>query len=225
METETVTELRTCHTCLYLATHEQCDGCLHSEDDYAEYRQTGTMPKMRYANWTAGDGLARIHEWELDGRSSIVIGGQGEADVNVKDNAATTSHRLHDVSEQCGYFCERVRHVAPFPCKEITFHNSEGGFVLVFGPLKRFGGTEGLLQIDRICDDEKRRQCWPELSAETDEDLEQSQGFGARCFYDARFSVLRKALKPANQTKWDSLSYRQKCGFVQKAFENGILGI
>lgn len=80
-----------CMTCLYLTTHEKCEGCLGNGSDYL------------YLNFQEGDGIARAKEWERDGRLSIVIGGQGEAEVNVKDSPEETLKNLEYVAEQCGY--------------------------------------------------------------------------------------------------------------------------
>jgi len=91
---------KSCDTCLYVATyvatHDQCKDCLGSVEE--------TRNGYLYKNWKEGDGIARIRQWEKEGKRNIVIGGMGEAEVNVKWTPEETLKRLYDVSEQCGYF-------------------------------------------------------------------------------------------------------------------------
>jgi hypothetical protein len=99
-------EIKTCQTCLYMATHEKCDDCLHTKEDYIEYGKTKTMPEFRYLNYTEGNWLDRVIQAEIDGTRNIVIGGQGEAECNTRWTPKETSKHLHRVAEQCGYMCE-----------------------------------------------------------------------------------------------------------------------
>ena len=99
---------RGCHSCLYMATHEPCDKCLSNDEDWAVYRATGKMPPYRYSNWTPGNWLARLLRWQRDGKQNIVIGGQGEAEVNTKQTPEAASKNLHYVAEQCGYHIGRL---------------------------------------------------------------------------------------------------------------------
>lgn len=85
--------MKSCQTCLYALTHEKCDGCLGP---------VGTTPYL-YQNWLAGDGVARQDELQRTGERSIVIGGQGEAEVNVKTPPGDVFKNLCRVAEQCGY--------------------------------------------------------------------------------------------------------------------------
>ncbi len=56
-----------------------------------------------------------------------------------------------------------------------------------------------------------------------EESIKKRLGWAACMFYEARFSVLRNALNPANQAKWDTLSYGKKVVLVIKALEEGML--
>ena len=94
-----------CQTCLYMATHEQCDGCLRTAEDYKAIKFDGSPgPPFRYLNYKEGNWMDRRIQQEMDGVCNIVIGGQGEAEVNTKWTPEETSKHLHYVSEQCGYF-------------------------------------------------------------------------------------------------------------------------
>lgn len=83
------TKQKDCVTCLYLATYEKCNNCLGNGSEYLNYEE--------------GDGVARIKEWERTGKASIIIGGQGEAEVNVKDTPEEALKNLQNVADQCGY--------------------------------------------------------------------------------------------------------------------------
>ena len=94
-----------CQTCLYMATHEHCDGCLRTEEDYKAMRWDGSPdPPYRYLHYKEGNWMDRVMQAWIDGTQNIVIGGQGEAEVNTKWTPQETSDSLHRVSEQCGYF-------------------------------------------------------------------------------------------------------------------------
>lgn len=93
-----------CQTCLYMATHEKCDGCLRTEEDYKAMKFDGSPdPPFRYLYYKEGNWMDRVIQAEIDGDRNIVIGGQGEAEVNTKWTPQETSTHLHYVSEQCGY--------------------------------------------------------------------------------------------------------------------------
>jgi len=92
---------RSCEMCLYMATHEKCDGCLFPNNS------DGTFP---YTNYIPGNWLRRLDEFEKAGELNIVIGGQGEAEVNVKWTPKETTQHLHRVAEQCGYSCGNLIH-------------------------------------------------------------------------------------------------------------------
>ena len=84
-----------CMTCLYVGTHERCTGCLEGSSG-------GTLYKNRLAA-SFEDALDRKLQFEKDGKLNIVIGGQGEAEVNTKWTPEETFNILIDVAEQCGY--------------------------------------------------------------------------------------------------------------------------
>lgn len=86
---------KSCQTCLFMATHENCDGCLGNDVD-----------NFQYLHYQEGNWMKRIMQYELDGRRNIVIGGQGEAEVNTQWTLQQTADSLHNVAEQCGYFVQ-----------------------------------------------------------------------------------------------------------------------
>lgn len=103
---------RDCMTCLYIATHEKCDGCLNTSADYEKYRTCGVMPPNRYQNWVESDPLTqmkRFHEMQVSGARNIVLG-SGEAEVNANDTPQKTSENLHYVAEECGYGVDNLTH-------------------------------------------------------------------------------------------------------------------
>jgi len=113
---------KSCETCLYAATHEQCDGCL------------GNPPAgqpFEYKHWTEGDGIARRRELEKTGQRNIVIGGAGEAEVNVNWTPDQTLTHLVMVAEACGYCVTKGRHWEYF-CHELEIVTGEGHFRLTW---------------------------------------------------------------------------------------------
>lgn len=108
-----------CTTCVHCATHEKCDGCLAFKDDDEDYK-----------HWEPGNWLRRQDEHEKAGKLNIVIGGQGEAEVNVKWGSERTSKHLHHIAEECGY------HVGSRKTKdgttELAISTQDGDFVLVW---------------------------------------------------------------------------------------------
>lgn len=136
---------RTCHTCLYMATHEKCDGCLNTKEDWAEYRATGNMPPNRYANYEEGNWLDRMIEAERSGQRNIVIGGQGEAECNTRWTPQKTSTHLHYVSGECGYLTGNLHRVGDEIHLRIS--TQEGTFLLVWDV-----ATEQLQRIENVND-------------------------------------------------------------------------
>jgi hypothetical protein len=67
--------------------------CLATQED-------GTF---EYNQYVTGDGIARVREFERQGKRNIVLGGTGEAEINVKWDYKKTKEHLIDVAEQCGY--------------------------------------------------------------------------------------------------------------------------
>jgi len=106
-----VTIVRTCESCLYAGTHEKCEGCLGSNEEI-EARQAQGLRYPHYylyKNWVEGDGVARVIQFEREGKRNIVIGGQGEAEVNVKWSPEETLSHLCNVAEECGYLVRKGR--------------------------------------------------------------------------------------------------------------------
>ena len=48
-------------------------------------------------------------------------------------------------------------------------------------------------------------------------------GWAGQMFFEARFDIIRKSLKPENQAKWDSFNYERKCNIIGKAIERGLM--
>jgi len=103
--------MKTCMTCLYSFTHEKCDGCLHTPEDYETYRTIGRMAPFRYLYHVESDPLAimcRLHALQLLGHRPITLG-PGEADIYATSTPEATSKHLHYVAKQCGYCCHMLR--------------------------------------------------------------------------------------------------------------------
>lgn len=98
---------RSCKTCVFMATHEQCDGCLYTKAD-CENRKPGENVPFRYLHWQPGNWLRREHEMQLEGNCSIVIGGSGEAEVNANATPADACKHLNYVANECGYWSEAL---------------------------------------------------------------------------------------------------------------------
>ncbi len=81
--------------------------------------------------------MRRIMQWEIEGKVNIVIGGQGEAEVNTKWSPEHTSKHLHYVAEQCGYMCGGITHRAD-KTTTVTIATAEGIFCLVWDDNKIF---------------------------------------------------------------------------------------
>lgn len=99
-------EKKGCMNCLYCGTHEKCgtgtSDCLGNTKDVEDNRG-----EYLYRNWEAGNGLARLREFETEGKRNIVIGGMGEAEVNTKWTPEETFEKLCYVSECCGYLTQK----------------------------------------------------------------------------------------------------------------------
>lgn len=90
---------KSCETCLYRATHEKCDGCLHPAG-------WPDSQGFAYDHWVAGnlgEAFERQHAMEVAGERNIVIGGEGEAEVNAKWTVKQAHKHLYEVSCACGY--------------------------------------------------------------------------------------------------------------------------
>jgi hypothetical protein len=56
-----------------------------------------------------------------------------------------------------------------------------------------------------------------------DDAVRKSLGWQRTMFCEARFDAVRKALRPANQNKWDRLSYARKCVVVMDFVWKGYM--
>jgi len=104
---------RSCETCLYLATHDKCDGCL------------GTGEPYDYKNWTLatfGQAMTLEHERQVSGERNIVVGGQGEAEVNARWTVKEAYEHLVRVSSECGYLTSAPKFDADEACIRIFCH-------------------------------------------------------------------------------------------------------
>lgn len=54
-------------------------------------------------------------------------------------------------------------------------------------------------------------------------DIKKRLGFAMCAFCEARFDVVRSSLSAEKQIIWDESSYEQKCLFINKIIEKGIL--
>lgn len=151
METKEV--IKDCMTCLYMATHEECNDCLYKPGEY--------QGEFHYYNYKEGNWMKRLMAAELEGRRDIVIGGQGEAEVNVKTPPKDVCKNLQRIAEQCGYYAESLRKDQGLTCMRLW--NESGVFDLVWD-------SEGLKAIYK-CDHEGKR------SVETDWDREACKVF------------------------------------------------
>ncbi|MAF25277.1 hypothetical protein CL634_06845 [bacterium] len=119
METKTKS-VKCCETCLYMATHEPaCNDCLGDD-----------VNNFQYKNYKEGNWMARVEQFELAGKQNIVIGGQGEAEVNTRWTPEKTSRQLHYVAGQCGYMCSGLSRLANGKYKSLKIYTSDGYYSL-----------------------------------------------------------------------------------------------
>jgi len=143
-----------------MATHEKvCDGCLHTENDYKEHRQGKEMPPFRYLHYKEGNWMDRVIQAEIDGIQNIVIGGQGEAEVNTKWTPQKTSDHLHYVSEQCGYVTGHLYSFDNDTKIGLKIYTSEGQFRLVWSATGISHLPINLLYIENLTNP-KKGWCW-----------------------------------------------------------------
>ena len=82
-----LTNKKNCLSCINNGTDKtQCEGCLDNN----------------YANWEAGDSDAKLLEMQRSGERNIVIGGEGEMEVNALWGYEEAYMKLFDVAEQVG---------------------------------------------------------------------------------------------------------------------------
>lgn len=123
-----------CSNCLYIGTHENCDGCLGTPEEVKMRENLGFegYNSFLYKRWAPGDGIARLLQFEREGKRNIVIGGQGEAEVNINDSPEVSLIKLCGVAEDCGYLVTKGEWTPMI--KEIHVF-SHGHFVLRYSPL------------------------------------------------------------------------------------------
>jgi len=119
-----------CQTCLYMATHEKCTGCIEQPIGFV-YKGDGKFPPFTYHHYQEGNWMDRIIQAQIDGTHNIVIGGQGEAEVNTKWGPELTTKTLDYVSEQCGYVTGRL-HSHSDATQHLTIYTTESLFELVW---------------------------------------------------------------------------------------------
>ena len=125
---------------------------------YIIYRENGKMPSFRYLNYEEGNWMDRVIQAEIDGKQNIVIGGQGEAEVNTKWTPQETSKHLHYVSEQCGY-CTGSLHFNKDDTKiGLKIYTTEGQFRLVWEGTGISHLPARLLYIENLTD--SNGWCW-----------------------------------------------------------------
>ncbi len=83
----------TCRECLYVLTHDNCEGCLDP---------SGFGGPFQYQNFKQGDGIARLLEFQRAGKVNIVIGGEGEHEVNALWSMDQAYKHLANTCEHCG---------------------------------------------------------------------------------------------------------------------------
>ena len=56
-------------------------------------------------------------------------------------------------------------------------------------------------------------------------DIQNKLGWAGRCFFEARFDVVRNQLSEASgaKAKWDRFSYEKKCAMVARLVEKGVM--
>ena len=137
-----------CKMCVHMATHGNCDGCLGP---------IGADP-YEFNNFKPGNWLRALQAAEASGERNIVIGGQGEAEVNALWDVDKTYEHLCYVSEQCGYYTESPHNAEDetgLRRTRMKINTSEGCFELRW---KCGGAFEG---IDRLGRDGGRVVSWP----------------------------------------------------------------
>jgi hypothetical protein len=130
-----MTEKNTCMNCLYCGTHEKCDAsikenipdCLGSRKE--QEANSGEYLYKNHVPATDKEIFDRVHQFEKEGKRNIVIGGQGEAEVNVNNTPEETLEQLCNVAECCGYLVTKGEWMEHH--KEIHVFN-HGHYVLTY---------------------------------------------------------------------------------------------
>jgi hypothetical protein len=101
IKTDQATAPRCCQTCLYMATHEQCAGCLSEPGK--------PSPEVfPYTNYREGNWMKHMVRQQIEGKASIVVGWQGEADFRTNEAPADVAKRFRRIAEECGYCVGRL---------------------------------------------------------------------------------------------------------------------
>lgn len=140
-------EEKSCTTCLYLATHEACGNpgqpsyCLGTREE-----QEANGGKFAFKHWKEGswdDAYSRLKELQKKGKRSIVIGGQGEAEVITTDPPEVTLENLCRVAEHCGYmvnkgqWSDHVKEIHVFNHGHYRLDYEDGRLVRIVGIIER----------------------------------------------------------------------------------------
>lgn len=62
-----------------------------------------------------------------------------------------------------------------------------------------------------------------DVKSMTDEEFKEALGWAHVTFLEARFDVIRSALKPENQKKWDETPYKKRCVIVTRFVAKGLI--
>jgi hypothetical protein len=122
--------MKSCTMCLFAGTNNHCEGCL------------GKSKVFEYNNYQKGNFKARLLWLEITGQKNFVIGGTGEAEVNVNQEPTQSLKELYEISMACGYMTHSLK-----PSKQ--------GNVVAFittpeGVFKLFWNKEKLIQINSL---------------------------------------------------------------------------
>lgn len=114
--------MKSCKTCVNtLANRNACEGCL----------TVSKGASFAYRNYEEGDPRALLLEMQRSGRRNIVLGGEGEHEVNVKWAIDTAYRSLSHVCEMCGGLCWKEN-----PTTLIVDKTYGGAFTLEYEDLK-----------------------------------------------------------------------------------------
>ncbi len=111
-----------CRECVSIFTKEGCEGCLDIDPKDAGAYKLGQYP---YRNFKAGDGYRARLEVERRGDRNIVIGGQGEHEINALWSINEAYEKLAHVSEECGGLTTKDSLILLTVCKETGEHRIE----------------------------------------------------------------------------------------------------
>ena len=88
--------------------------------------------------------MDRVIQAEIEGKQNIVIGGQGEAEVNTQWTPRYTSRHLYSVAEQCGYMTNGLQVSKDDMTVSLDIYTDEGEFKIVW---KRINTTVSPLKL------------------------------------------------------------------------------